>query len=77
MKTLVKLLFALAMILPSGCALHHERKDSVMLLGLTPEGKTNLVAATEMKQILNEFLACFPGYDRPVINGVPSELPLS
>lgn len=45
------------------------------LLGLSPDGRTNLVAATEMKEMVQEFLACFPGWDRPVTNGVSSELP--
>jgi len=59
----------------ASCATHQQPKDSVTLLGLAPYGTTNLVAATEMKEMVQEFLACFPDWDKPVTNGVRSELP--
>lgn len=45
------------------------------LLGLNPDGTTNLVAVSDMTELVKEFLACFPDWDKPVVNGVPSELP--
>ncbi len=75
MKPPINLFFALTMGLLTSCGTQEQPKESVTLLGLTPDGTTNLVAATEMKEIVQEFLACFPDWDKPVTNGVPSELP--
>jgi len=75
MKPPVYLCLMLSLSLLTGCSTQQKSKDSVTLLGLTPDGSTNLVANTDMKDIVQEFLACFPDWDKPVTNGVASELP--
>lgn len=75
MKPPLHLCLVLSLSLLTGCGTRQSPKDSVTLLGLAPDGSTNLVAATEMKEIVQEFLACFPDWDKPVTNGVASELP--
>jgi hypothetical protein len=74
-KPPINLLLVMVMSLLTGCGSQQQRKESVTLLGLAPDGTTNLVAVTEMKELVQEFLACFPDWNKPVTNGVPSELP--
>ena len=75
MKALIAILRALGLRFPSSRGRRHESKDTVTLLGFNPEGTRNLVAVSDMGELVKEFLACFPDWDKPIANAVPSELP--
>jgi hypothetical protein len=75
MKAFTRFLCAVGLGFLTGCGSRQQPKDMVTLLGLNPDGTTNLVAVSDMTELVKEFLACFPGWDKPVTNGVPSELP--